>query len=965
MGELKSEQKSRQEIQNEINAPREVQTQSMEIIDPMAREQMIVDNGNSILNEFRRESYNPLLREGINMMRALFRSSGSGENGEEESLYSKLNKDDNKRSASFRQLRDSMAELEGLLSQYPPEADIPAEKVTDVLLRLSECANAYYDTHRGHRYSSSGQEAKRLVNEVRRLISGCMEAVSQGQGDVSYLNEDSDIDWFEFDENSEEALNADDNVKRLDKVYAGWAKNLGTQEGRERKRIRDKVALFKPYERYILIYQHHHPRKSEWPYCVQQYELYKREFSILQNLEQTEKAKKISSADDVANIVRDHAMEMDEQEEEKKLSAERVDNDLREDQIRGVEEIDRYLIRNFQNGGLMGSIAYSMKNNHADIISELFRKTKRERLFIYYLIETGERKKPTIASVYNSQGSYTPDLKNFKDKMLASKLKLTTRFTGGYIYMHKLSEAMGVNKDYKEVVKDCCLVAEENEVKDQEEINRNIPEDQRQVNAAYETRKSLLKKTFRSVNALHEAQLAYQKAEKENSPDKEDLRQKVEELSRVSQKNMQDLTKADDNVELALNQYKIARYGEKNETRKNSNGEDFVANAGYYAKGLKVAAENSDMIINKSLDMVDKVFTFFGGEPITGWRLKDTGLGQAKLWSSAVTGPAVTGIAQLISTINAVYNLCSNGAKMHAGDIGENVVSIFKGLGDMAVTAWGAVEKGKHFVKYTGDLAQTIQHVPSSALTVAGTVTSSVAIALNGYKIFSSGLDYQNANNAQEYLNKKHNAKALTKEEMANLSEEERARELKRQKEVRYEKCMIKLGQDLARRNMTAGAISAAASTASLVSVLVPGVGLVTAIAGGVISIISSVVAAKMTSIARVHLFDAYFNLDGLYEKVEHKMKEKGRRIYDKEKFRENLRLELCGSAGYADMGAAADHIAAKFADYVREKLFSDDFTDPGEREAYVQMVKSFGMTVNKEKDQPDRETLKRKMSGR
>ena len=91
LGELKSEQKSRQEIQNEINAPREVQTQSTEIIHPMAREQMIVDNGNSILNEFRRESYNPLLREGINMMRALFRSSGSGENGEEESLYSALN----------------------------------------------------------------------------------------------------------------------------------------------------------------------------------------------------------------------------------------------------------------------------------------------------------------------------------------------------------------------------------------------------------------------------------------------------------------------------------------------------------------------------------------------------------------------------------------------------------------------------------------------------------------------------------------------------------------------------------------------------------------------------------------------------------------------------------------------------------------------------------------------------------
>jgi len=33
--------------------------------------------------------------------------------------------------------------------------------------------------------------------------------------------------------------------------------------------------------------------------------------------------------------------------------------------------------------------------------------------------------------------------------------------------------------------------------------------------------------------------------------------------------------------------------------------------------------------------------------------------------------------------------------------------------------------------------------------------------------------------------------------------------------------------------------------------------------------------------------------------------------------------------------------------------------------EAYIQIVKSFGMTVDKEKDQPDRELLKRKMSGR
>ena len=101
---------------------------------------------------------------------------------------------------------------------------------------------------------------------------------------------------------------------------------------------------------------------------------------------------------------------------------------------------------------------------------------------------------------------------------------------------------------------------------------------------------------------------------------------------------------------------------------------------------------------------------------------------------------------------------------------------------------------------------------------------------------------------------------------------------------------------------------------------------------------------------------------------MKERLEKKGRHIYDEEKYKENLRNELCGAAGYADMGAAADHIAAKFTDFVRARLFSDDpaeFANEDEKNAYIQIVKSFGLTYDKEKGQPDRELLKRRMSGR
>lgn len=125
---------------------------------------------------------------------------------------------------------------------------------------------------------------------------------------------------------------------------------------------------------------------------------------------------------------------------------EKLDEDLTKDQERAVAEIDRWLLRNYQNGGIVGGFRNKVKKNRSEFILSLLSMSKRERLFVYFMVESRKRVKPDEKGndMIYSQKHYIPDLDKFKGRMIASKWILSKRFTGDYVYWDKLDKAVSL-----------------------------------------------------------------------------------------------------------------------------------------------------------------------------------------------------------------------------------------------------------------------------------------------------------------------------------------------------------------------------------------------------------------------------------------------------------------------------------------------------------------------------------------
>jgi len=62
----------------------------------------------------------------------------------------------------------------------------------------------------------------------------------------------------------------------------------------------------------------------------------------------------------------------------------------------------------------------------------------------------------------------------------------------------------------------------------------------------------------------------------------------------------------------------------------------------------------------------------------------------------------------------------------------------------------------------------------------------------------------------------------------------------------------------------------------------------------------------------------------------------------------------------------ASYHIAGQYADMILQRLFNENEQwEEEEKEGYIQMIKSFGLSFNAQKKKPSRDRLIRKMTGR
>ena len=177
---------------------------------------------------------------------------------------------------------------------------------------------------------------------------------------------------------------------------------------------------------------------------------------------------------------------------------------------------------------------------------------------------------------------------------------------------------------------------------------------------------------------------------------------------------------------------------------------------------------------------------------------------------------------------------------------------------------------------------------------------------------------------------------------------------------------MLQLVDDISRNKTRYAALQTIASGIGFASLLLPGLGSTLVSIGGMgVGVAFSILKAVDMSTIKTKLFDAYFDFDSYMVKVREKLAQKGQRIHDEKEFAARMRRKLAAEAGYADMPAAADQIAKRYADQICARLFGGEAMGEDEKKGYIQMIKGFGLPYNEEKRIPGAKLLARRMTGR
>lgn len=877
---------------------------------------------------------------------------------DENEIWKKLasrSKAEDKQSVPYKQLLDAAELVRRLAARLTNKngelskrgaGTIDVRDLMDAMNRLSETANIFYDTHRGHQYTQEGKDHRAACDMLRQLSDEFYDKLNIAMGGVgkSAITEKPVRGKI----STKDGVKAGERISEMASVYAKWKKHFAFREGSERINIRDKANMFAAYQKDIEIYKSTHLVK-DWPADVKDAIRAANDYQFRNAVIEKVEEKTGGVMDEMQSFTRSYAEEMDNRSKGKnKLKKEEVDQNLSPEQVQAVESIDKWFIRNYNNAGLAGRFI-GVRNHHGEIISALLAKSKRERLFIYYLIETGKRKSPEVMDAYASQGAYMPDLDKFKDQMLASKLKVMSRVFGGYVYMHKLTEAMQINEDYQELISDCA----ELDVKDARPTSEF-------KDKPVEYRAHLLKDLYTSTKHLRDEQLKYKKdyldKKKKNAGKEEELHA----LERTAQLLLEKLIEADETVGKEKSYGAIGEKGEKKAEQqynlKNQNLMDLQDNTGMAASAGSALAANAGIV--------------------AGWGLKDSALAKFNFVSNSITANSIAGAGQVLSAVYSIYHIAKNHENMHYGDIiGQDVASAVKSVLQTTTAIWTGIESGKQYQDLAKNFVEGAEITTSTALKGVGVATAGITALQSTYQTVSGTLDLKNNKNASKYLNKKINTAYRAKLEVSSEGDqdpaeqtEERRRLEEEFRRAKYDKNIKKLSKDLGTRKAAYSAIQAVGAGLSIAGVFIPVAGTVVGLAGTALTTVAGVLSGMHLTSARTMMFDDYFQFDKYLDQAKAVMKKNHRKIYNEEEFANRMRRTLMASLGYSDLISACDQIAKRYADQIRMRLFGkpeEQTKDKAERDGYIQMIKSFGLPYDEKKKVPSLNALARKMNGR
>jgi hypothetical protein len=525
-----------------------------------------------------------------------------------------------------------------------------------------------------------------------------------------------------------------------------------------------------------------------------------------------------------------------------------------------------------------------------------------------------------------------------------------SRVFGGYVYMHKLTEAMQISGDYQELIHDCVELDSKDTKPASEYKDKPV-----------EYRAHLLKDLYTSTKHLRDEQLKYKKNYLDKKKKNAGREEEIHALERTTQFLLEKLIEADEAVGKEKSYGEIGEKGEKQAGQqynlKNQNLADLQDNTGTAVSAASAMANNAGTIAG-------------------AWGLKGTDLSKLNLVSGSITASSIAGLGQVLSAVYSIYHIAKGHENMHYGDIiGQDVASIVKSALQLTTSIWTVVESGKNYKKLAEEVVSTVKVDKFTALKGVGLAAAGITALQSTYQTASGALDLRNNKNAAKYLNNKINAayreklKVSSKEaqEMPEMTEERRKKE-EEFRRAKYDKNMLKLSKELGTRKTACSAIQAVGAGLSIAGVLIPGIGTVIGMVGTLLTLGAAGISGMQLTNVREKMFDEYFQFDKYLDQAKAVMKKNHREIYNEKEFTARMRRTLMASLGYSDLPSACDQIAKRYADQIRKRLFGkpeEQAQDKNERDGYIQLIKSFGLPYDEKKKIPSLNALARKMNGR
>ncbi len=830
-----------------------------------------------------------------------------------------LDTDEKGRSKEFIELKRALSESAQLVAGFKTLKFTFSEENYKQFLRIYNAASAYVTAH-------SNDWSKATKNRVRDA-GRIMEHLNFVALGTLKSNDEKIPEETKLGYSLEEYGYAWENVNRLVDYYKKYSKQIDSDPlATDEEKLRRKWECLKCSERDIRIYLKvmkfnavHSPAQFEedtYKYLTLEYNSLKTQIML------RDFAKKSGFRQIFTNETDDALMEAGNTGVKKVLKTRERDSSLNYDdgltkkQIGALSQIDTWIVRNFRNGGYLGFKGHGVVSDRTDIASRLFSMSRRQRMYIYYLIETRERVNPTYQGFVDSQTDYVPDIDEFKHKMVANRLKFYKRFSGGYIYWEKINQAIDIAEGAStmidafdeafegDLLKDANKKQDDKKNDDAKKVETKTEEAKTEEAKKDDSNVSAVDKHIASLKELLPTIMMIVALERRNAkkiPKKERERneQTIESLKKAVNSKQSDIDQITDWL------------------------------AGYKAEKTGHRAQVKQYLVTMPGD-VSKIGTLLG-----------KGLSDPKI----VTGLGSNASYDLGIDLNVMSGV---GTYLSLAGIISNIISLYEGRKTMS------------YLDITANIADSV--------TKGAAICSSVAGLCGAAGVATKGVEILTATPVGLIVGGMEAGVAIVKycSLLRDTNHREAAEKLAKKKKHpdKYLDGMMKLSRRLDSRQATSAGSSAAIATLTLTAsfiiagaALTCGVGAIVGVAAFAATLALKSYDKKKAIEMKNELFDSYYDLPKLCVKAEADWKKRnpGQELTDKvkEDIKLHLRRRLASHLGFSSPLHAAKFIANDYAREIRARAIRGD----EDSQLYIELIQGLGLRYKYDSANPDKTT--------